>query len=427
MCTFLREKQGLRPHIRKAAVLVLSVLLLIGSACPVFGASSERYLNYLFKDIYVDGYHINNYQLKNPVCICGGSAYIPLDDAFRAMLGLQLKVGGGVMQLVKTEPVRYETPSDLRFYRNHFDDRIGTPIYSETSFFLCESFADPAELGEKAKTARLMLSLGRQLAGIAQSSAATSSPDLSAGQGLEIPALSETPVSAESLLLKNSDFCDCGGVLYVRLTALTSLEQLPYSAYFDSIGGLSISTDPSVSAQFLFSNNNRSYIEGRTAYMKNAQPALSDNDALILEYLFRHEATVYGISQDLLMAVSRTESTYDLSLLERKSPIGLMQLMPRTVEYEGWTVEEVRDKHGNIEFGAKHLADLLARYGGNVIKALSAYNWGTGSVARGSYNTNYANKVSGFRSNILTWCSNRSYAPGFLEVSERVSAASALK
>ncbi|MBR0140018.1 MAG: lytic transglycosylase domain-containing protein [Firmicutes bacterium] len=427
MCTILREKQGLRPHIGRLTALLLAVLLLAGSAIPAFAASNERYLNYLFKDIYVDGYHINNYQLENPVCIYGGSAYVPLDDAFKAMLGLDIKVGGGVIQLVKTEPVHYKTPSDLRFYRNHFDDRIGTPIYSGTAFFLCESFADPAELGEKAKTAGLMLSLGKQLAGIYQNTAAASDPDIPQSAGFEMPVISETAASAESLPLKTSDFCDCGEVLYVRLTALTALEQLPYTAYFDSVGGLSISTDASVSAQYLFSNNNRSYIEGRTAYMKNAQPALSDNDALILEYLFRHEATVYGLSQDLLMAVSRTESTYDLSLLERKSPIGLMQLMPRTVEYEGWTVEEVRDKHGNIEFGAKHLSDLLARYGGNVTKTLSAYNWGTGSVARGTYNTNYANKVTTFRSNIVTWCGNRSYASKFLEVSERVNAAAALK
>ncbi|MBQ4234066.1 MAG: transglycosylase SLT domain-containing protein, partial [Firmicutes bacterium] len=197
--------------------------------------------------------------------------------------------------------------------------------------------------------------------------------------------------------------------------------QLPYTAYFDSIGGLSISTDASVSAQYLFSNDNRSYIEGRAAYMRNAQPALTENDSIILEYLFRHEATVHGLDQDFLMALCRTESTYDLSLLERKSPIGLMQLMPRTVTGSGWTIEEVRDKHGNIQFGASYIAALIEMYNGNETKALAAYNQGSGKVASGNYSTGYSAKVQSYRTSLINWCSSHGYSNTFHEVSERLT------
>ena len=416
MCTNREfDRKGSARHIRRlAAFFIAAVLLLLGTV-PVHGASGA-YLNYLFKDIYVDGYHINNFQLEDPVCIYKGSAYIPLDGLFSSLLGLEHLTGGGAVQLKKTDAVHYSAPSDLRFNDNHFEDRTGVPIYSGTEFYLVEEFLDPSAVTEAAREAQRLVRYGQQLAGIFQSK----DP---AGDNMSVTA--DAPAVQEDepvrLDLKASDFFDCGGTLYVRLTALTSLEQLPYTAYFDSIGGLSISTDASVSAQYLFSNDNRSYIEGRAAYMRNAQPALTENDSIILEYLFRHEATVHGLDQDFLMALCRTESTYDLSLLERKSPIGLMQLMPRTVTGSGWTIEEVRDKHGNIQFGASYIAALIEMYNGNETKALAAYNQGSGKVASGNYSTGYSAKVQSYRTSLINWCSSHGYSNTFHEVSERLT------
>jgi hypothetical protein len=420
MCTERSfEKRSPGSAISGIAAALLAAVLILSAAAPVFAASEEKSLNYLFKDIYVDGRHINNYQLSDPVCIVAGSAYIPLNAEFLSLLGLEKLAGGGVIQFRKTEAVPYSAPADLCFNVNHFDDRRGVPIYEGAEFFLVEEFAEPTYFSAKNRQARQMLHYGQQLAGLYQNRGASEAGNISAEEARSVEPLSEE-LPLKKLALSSADFFDCGGVLYVRLTALTSLPELPYSAYFDSIGGLSISTDASVSAQYLFSNNNRSYIEGRAAYMRNAQPALTENDSLILEYLFRHEATVHGISQDLLMAVSRTESTYDLSLLERRSPIGLMQLMPRTVEGKGWTIEDVRDKHGNIQFGAEYISYLIDLYRGNETKALSAYNQGTGTVKSGNYSTAYAAKVQTFMSNIAVWCANRGYAPRFLRVSERL-------
>jgi soluble lytic murein transglycosylase-like protein len=57
-----------------------------------------------------------------------------------------------------------------------------------------------------------------------------------------------------------------------------------------------------------------------------------------------------------------------------------MQLMPRTAASLG--VEDAFDPAENLDGGVRHLGALLALYGGDVERALAAYNAGEGAVAR---------------------------------------------
>jgi soluble lytic murein transglycosylase-like protein len=84
-----------------------------------------------------------------------------------------------------------------------------------------------------------------------------------------------------------------------------------------------------------------------------------------------------GLPPELVHSVAKAESGYQVDAVSRKGAIGLMQLMPRTAAE---LKADPNNPQQNADAGAKHLADLLVKYGGDVAKALAAYNAGPGAV-----------------------------------------------
>jgi soluble lytic murein transglycosylase-like protein len=81
----------------------------------------------------------------------------------------------------------------------------------------------------------------------------------------------------------------------------------------------------------------------------------------------------------LVECVARVESNLRTDAVSPKGALGVMQLMPATAR------ELAADPYNtaqNIDAGARLLRELLIRYDGNVVKALSAYNAGSGAVDR---------------------------------------------
>ena len=104
-------------------------------------------------------------------------------------------------------------------------------------------------------------------------------------------------------------------------------------------------------------------------------PAGSDLRALAAEVARRH-----GLDPDLVLAVVGVESGFRPEAVSPKGAQGLMQLMPATAGSLG--VEDVLDPAQNLDGGVRHLGALLTLYGGDLPRALAAYNAGEGAVAR---------------------------------------------
>jgi hypothetical protein len=88
----------------------------------------------------------------------------------------------------------------------------------------------------------------------------------------------------------------------------------------------------------------------------------------------------HGLDPGLVMAVVSVESGFRPEAVSPKGARGLMQLMPRTAESLG--VVDAFDPAQNLDGGARHLGQLLTLYGGDLVKALAAYNAGEGAVER---------------------------------------------
>lgn len=99
-----------------------------------------------------------------------------------------------------------------------------------------------------------------------------------------------------------------------------------------------------------------------------------------LERLAEEAARRHGLDPALVRAVVAVESGFQPEAVSPKGAKGLMQLMPATARELG--VADPFDAAANLDGGSRYLSSLLARYEGDLAKALAAYNAGMGAVAR---------------------------------------------
>jgi soluble lytic murein transglycosylase-like protein len=91
-------------------------------------------------------------------------------------------------------------------------------------------------------------------------------------------------------------------------------------------------------------------------------------------------AKKHGIDPALLAGLVKQESGFNPTAGSHAGARGLTQLMPATAA--GLGVTDVLDPIQNLDGGAKYLRQQLDAFGGDVTRALAAYNAGPGAVQR---------------------------------------------
>ena len=93
----------------------------------------------------------------------------------------------------------------------------------------------------------------------------------------------------------------------------------------------------------------------------------------------RELAARFDLSPALIEAVVWQESRWRENAVSHAGARGLAQLMPGTARYLGVDPD---DPFANLEGGARYLREQLDRFGGDLERALAAYNAGPGRVER---------------------------------------------
>ncbi|MBE6100620.1 MAG: lytic transglycosylase domain-containing protein [Selenomonas ruminantium] len=117
-------------------------------------------------------------------------------------------------------------------------------------------------------------------------------------------------------------------------------------------------------------------IAGYAPHTKGEGTLLSDAS---LSQLVKEASDKYQVDPKLVSAVAEVESGGNQGAQSPAGAIGVMQLMPDTAASLG---VNPYDKQQNIEGGAKYLRQMLDSFGGDVKKAVAAYNAGPNAVKK---------------------------------------------
>lgn len=121
---------------------------------------------------------------------------------------------------------------------------------------------------------------------------------------------------------------------------------------------------------------------------------------------FNIAARMHDVDVDLLLAVAAVESAMNADARSHKNAHGIMQIQwPGTARHLGVKrLSELYNPCLNIELGARYLRELIDGTGGDIQRALAAYNYGPGRIARSPElpegALGYARKVASQRSRI---------------------------
>ena len=123
--------------------------------------------------------------------------------------------------------------------------------------------------------------------------------------------------------------------------------------------------------------------------LKESRTGLNDTIELRLAEVILEESLKHDVDPLLVMALIRTESTFDNWAQSHKGALGLMQIMPETGRWVAgefdieWGGEgTLFDPYQNVRLGIRYYSVLRERYGNDTRLTLTAYNEGPTRLSR---------------------------------------------
>jgi soluble lytic murein transglycosylase-like protein len=121
----------------------------------------------------------------------------------------------------------------------------------------------------------------------------------------------------------------------------------------------------------------QSYAVPKADSVRATRYAAADK-ARAYEDIINEHSRNHGVRPALVKAVMQVESAFNPMARSPKGALGLMQLMPATIQQ--YRVTDPFDPRENVRGGVAYLRHLLDRYENNEQLALAAYNAGPGAV-----------------------------------------------
>lgn len=381
---------------KKLISVWLALTILLCSSISIFAEETVTG-TFFFREIRINGTQIWNYELNRPFFLYNGVTYVPMSEGVQGAMGLQCEMDweSRTLKILKTDITKKQVKdAALANDMNDIKATVVNDVKVVTYTPAPEETEEPVLTGEAA----------------AEAVAAEAAEEVEAA---EAETVIQPPVLiAHNLDLENLPVMSYGGTLYLPMKALTDDPNLGISIYYESYSGVYVSTDPAVDAKSYWDEARYKYNKGLVSYIRKFNSSISVARAQELVALFQHEARIHGLDETLLMAIAHRESTFNTDCRARSGATGIMQIMPRTGAGYGVQEWQLYDAHMNIKLGAKLISGQLAAYNGDMVKALSAYNQGSGRVNRGSYSTTYATKILNQKETIATYLTSNGFGLG---------------
>jgi len=112
--------------------------------------------------------------------------------------------------------------------------------------------------------------------------------------------------------------------------------------------------------------------------MQGQEGAAAPMAPTAIDQLVQTNSQAWGVDPDLIRAVMANESAFNPNATSSAGAQGLMQLMPETAASLG--VADAYNPEQNVWGGTRYLRSMLDRFGGNMTKAVAAYNAGPNAV-----------------------------------------------